>query len=406
MIDTKPQTNALFVDFVSLLRDYGVPASMKDLLELNKGLEKGMVKTLDDLFIFTRLVFVRHVEHMDAFERAFCLYFYGIDVPAVQEGDYELFNTKQFREWLRQKIEDGEIPAKALYHHDLDELMEKFWDTMREQMEAHHGGSKWVGTKGNSPYGHSGNSERGVRVDGASQNKSALKVIGDRRYVEYSSKNKLRSENLRQALETMKHMKNEGPRDLLNLDKTIYNTARDGGEIDLVFERDLRDKISVALLIDNGGNSMAPFVPLVQLLFSRLHERFEDIQTYYFHNTIYDKIYTDARRIRSYQLEQLLLRRPEMRVVIVGDATMAPEELDSYGGAITHYGGRDQKPSSYWLNKIKDRFPHTCWLNPIDKEHWGNTYGNYTLNRIREYYHMEDMTLGGIKGMVEFLSEK
>ena len=406
MTTAAPQHNALFVDFLSLLRDYGVPASIKDLLELNEGLEKGLVKNLDDLFIFSRLVFVRHVEHMDSFERAFCLYFYGIDVPAVQEGDYELFNTKQFREWLRQQIEAGEIPPKALYHHDLDELMQKFWDTMREQMEAHHGGSKWIGTKGNSPYGHDGNSERGVRVDGASKNRSALKVIGDRRYVEYSEKNKLRAENLRQALETMKHMKNEGPRDLLNLDKTIYNTSRNGGEIDLVFERDLRDKISVILLIDNGGHSMTPFVKLVQLLFGKLHERFEDMQTYYFHNTIYDKIYTDARRIRSYSLEQLLLRRPDVRIVIVGDATMAPEELESFGGAISHYGGRDQKPSTYWLNRIKDRFPHTCWLNPIDKEHWGNTYGNYTLNQIRNYFHMEDMTLGGIKGMVEFLSEK
>ena len=65
-------SNALFVDFVLLLRDYGVPASPKDLLELNAGLIKGIVHSLDDLFVFSRLVFVRRVEHMDAFERAFC----------------------------------------------------------------------------------------------------------------------------------------------------------------------------------------------------------------------------------------------------------------------------------------------------------------------------------------------
>lgn len=399
-------SNALFVDFVALLRDYGVPASVKDLLELNAGLEKGVVSSLDDLFVFSRLVFVRRVEHMDAFERAFCFYFYGIDVPAVAEGDMELFNTKQFREWLEQQILDGKLPRKAVWHYDPDELMQKFWDTVREQMEAHHGGSKWVGTKGKSPFGHSGNSERGVRVGGQSGKRSALKVIGERRYQEYSDRNMLRGENLRQALETMKHMKNEGPRDRLNLDKTIYETARNGGEIELVFERDLRDKISVVLLIDNGGYSMTPFVDITRVLFSKMHERFEDLQTFYFHNTIYETVWSDFRRLRKHPTEQLLQRRQDTRLVILGDATMAPEELESWGGAISAYGGRAQKPSTYWLKRIADRFPHTCWLNPIQQEHWGSTYGSHTLRRIASLFHMEDMTLRGIKGMVDFLSER
>lgn len=404
--DTQASSNALFVDFVSLLRDYGVPASVTDLLEMNQGLERGVVRNLDDLFVFLRLVFVRRVEHMDAFERAFCLYFYGIDIPAVAEGDMELFNTKQFRDWLEQQIREGKIPPKALYHHDLDELMQRFWDTVREQMEAHHGGSKWVGTKGNSPFGHSGNSERGVRAMGASRNRSALKVIGERRYIEYSDATRLREENLRQALESLKHMKNEGPRDRLNLDATIRETARNGGEIDLVFERDLRDKISILLLIDNGGYSMAPFVEITRMLFGKLHERFEDLQTYFFHNTIYDKVWTDYRRLRAIPTEQLLLRRPDTRVVIVGDATMAPEELMSRGGSISHYTGRTQQPSIYWLNRLSERFPHACWLNPIRREQWATTYGAHTLNRIGEVFRMEDITLGGIKRMVDFLSEK
>ncbi|HJP37202.1 MAG TPA: hypothetical protein QF901_14585, partial [Gammaproteobacteria bacterium] len=72
--------NALFVDFAYLLLEYGVPASPKDILEMNRGFEKGFVQTLDDLFVFLRLTYVRRVEHMDAFERAFALYFYDIDI--------------------------------------------------------------------------------------------------------------------------------------------------------------------------------------------------------------------------------------------------------------------------------------------------------------------------------------
>lgn len=401
-----PTANALFVDFIAMLREYGVSASIKDLLELNKGLEKGLVKNLDDLFVFARLCFVRRPEHMDAFERAFALYFFGLDLPPVAEGDPELFRTKQFRDWLEQQIREGKLPPRAVWQFDAEELMKRFWDTVREQMEAHHGGSRWIGTHGNSPFGHSGNAARGMRVFGEAGGRSAIKVIGDRRYVQYSDKVTLREENLRQALETMKHMKAEGPRDRLNLDETIRRTARNGGEIDLVFERDLRDKISVVLLIDNGGYSMRPFIDLTRMLFSKLHERFEDLTTYYFHNTIYEHVWIDFRRIRTYPVETLLTRRQDTRIVIFGDATMAPEELEFPGGAISSWNAPASQPSIYWLHRLADRFRHACWLNPIAREQWDDTYGGYTLNRIRSLFRMEDMTLGGIKGMVEFLSEK
>lgn len=403
---TVQTSNALFLGFVALLRDFGLPVGTRELLELNQGLEKGMVRCLDDLFIFARLVFVKRVEHMDAFERAFAFYFYGLDIPAVAEGDHALFQTHQFRQWLEGELRAGRLPRRALWDFDAEALMRRFWDTLRQQMEEHHGGSRWIGTGGNSPFGHSGNAERGVRVMGASRNRSALKVIGDRRYVEYAESNLLREENLRQALESMKHMKNEGPYSRLNLDATIRNTARNGGEIELVFERDLRDKISVILMIDNGGYSMTPFVDITRLLFAKMHERFEDLQTFFFHNTIYDRVWSDFRRARPVPLDQLLLRKPEVRVVIVGDAAMAPEELEERGGAIDNYYDLDRPPSTYWLDRLAKRFPHACWLNPVPGEFWNEVHGAYTLNRIRRYFPMFDMTLGGIKAMAAHLSEK
>lgn len=406
MAEPVSSDNVLFADFVVLLRDYGLPVSVKDLLELRQGLEKGLAGNLEELFIFMRMVFVRRVEHMDAFERAFALYFYGVDIPAVAEGDYELFNTKQFRRWLEEQIQSGKLARRAHWEYDAEELMRRFWETVREQMEAHHGGSRWIGTHGNSPFGHSGNAARGVRVYGESKNRSALKVIGERRYITYAESNQLREENLRQALETMKHMKNEGPRDLLNLGETIRRTARNGGDIELVFERDLRDKISVVLLIDNGGQSMRPFIEITRLLFAKMHERFEDIRTFYFHNTIYENVWMDFRRSRAYSTELLLQRRDDTRLVIMGDASMAPEELEQRGGAISNYMNLDHPPSAYWLKRLSERFRHTCWLNPIPKDQWDRSYGDYTIHKVSGFFHMEDMTLGGIKGMVNFLSEK
>ena len=397
--------NALFVDFVYLLRDYGVPASLKDLLEVNDGLEKGLVENMDDLFVFLRLAFVRRVEHMDAFERAFLLYFYGVDVPAVAEGDPELLRTKQFQKWLNRAIESGELPKMARYNMSPEELMEKFWERIRAQTKEHHGGSKWVGTAGNSPFGHSGNAEHGIRMGGQSGNRRALKVLGERRYIDYAQSNELREENLRQALESMKHLKQAGPKADLDLDETIARTAKNGGEIELVFRRDLRDRIRVLLLIDNGGYSMTPFVDLTRLLFSKLHGRFDEIETYYFHNTIFNKVYSNPERTRPFLTEKLLQKKQDTRVVIVGDATMGPHELRSPYGSIYSMDMDDPIPSIDWLERISQRFPKTVWLNPIPKEYWGTDYGSWTLQRIREVFHMEDMTLGGLKGMVEYLSD-
>lgn len=398
--------NALFPDFVFLLREYGVPASPKDLLDLNAGFVKGLVKNLDDLFIFSRLSFVRRVEHMDGFERAFALYFYGIDIPPVAEGDMSLLRTKAFRDWLDKAIASGELPPRAKWDMKPEDLMKKFWETLKEQTKEHTGGNKWIGTGGNSPFGHSGNAEGGMRVGGGAGGGSALKVIGDRRYIAYSNQNTLRSDNLRQALETMKYLKHAGPYDELDLDETIRRTCKDGGEIEIVFKRDLRDKMSLVLLIDNGGYSMTPYVKITRLLFSKLKERFDEIKTYFFHNSIYEKVWVDERRIRSYETEKLLLKKTDTRIVIIGDATMAPEELASPYGSISGFELEDQRPSIQWLHRISQRFPNSVWLNPIPRTRWGGNYGAWTLKQIREIFHMEDLTLGGIKGMVEFLSDK
>ncbi|MBW8878976.1 MAG: hypothetical protein JF614_28845 [Acidobacteria bacterium] len=392
-------------DFILRLRDYGVPVSLTDTIDFYQGLERGLAPDLDSLFLFARLAFVRRVEHVDAYERAFAFHFYGLDLPRVAQGDPELFNTPQFRDWLREAIRKGELPPHALWTFPPDELMKRFWETMRQQTEAHHGGSRWIGTGGNSPFGHSGNASGGVRVMGEGGKRSALKVIGERRYIDYSDDQALSHANLSQALASLKSLKPAGPRDQLDLDATIYESARNGGEIDLVFRRDLMDRIEVVLLIDNGGTSMLPHVALTRLLFAKVRDRFKRRDTYFFHNTIYGTVYKDAQRRIPLPVEKLLQRSPETRLLILGDASMAPEELLYPGGAIT-WGTNDAEPSLRWLERLRDRFRHSVWLNPIPKENWPEAYGRTTLKRIGEVFRMEDLTLGGIKRAVEWLNRK
>ena len=394
-----------FIDFFYLLRDYGIMVGLQEVLDFYKGLNKKLVSNVDELFLFTRLVCVKRPEHLDPFERAFALYFYNIDLPRVAEGDPELFYTKQFKDWLERAMAEGEIPKTALWRMSRDELMKMFWDRVKEQMDAHQGGNKWIGTGGTSPFGHSGFAVRGFRVYGQSGNQSAIKVIGDRRYVAYDSGHTLKGENIRQVLATLKHMVPKGPENELDLGETIYRTGRNGGEIDLVFQRQRLDRIRLVLLIDNGGTSMLPFVHLTRLLFSKVQNRFKECSTYYFHNTIYGCVYKDARRRDPLALEELLRYPEDTRVFIVGDASMAPEELfDSYG-SIT-FEAEERMPSVERLRAINDHFRYCCWLNPIPKEEWEHAYGSWTISRIRDLIHMEDLTLRGIKNAVAYMQSK
>jgi uncharacterized protein with von Willebrand factor type A (vWA) domain len=205
-----------------------------------------------------------------------------------------------------------------------------------------------------------------VRVHGEGGKLSASKVIGERRYIDYSSTNVLSGGNLAQALTSLKKLSPAGARDQLDLGATIHESARNGGEIELVFRRDLLDRIEVVLLIDNGGTSMLPHVDLTRLLFAKVRDRIVRCTTYFFHNTVYGAVYKDPQRRRPLATTELLKRSPDTRLLIVGDASMAPDELLYAGGSLYFdaVDAGDAESSLRWLERLRDRFRHTVWLTP------------------------------------------
>ena len=74
-------------------------------------------------------------------------------------------------EQLRQWLEDAKRAEGELVEPDIpiDKLMEELQKRLEEQTERHDGGSRWVGTGGRSPFGHSGRASHGVRVGGQSK---------------------------------------------------------------------------------------------------------------------------------------------------------------------------------------------------------------------------------------------
>ncbi|MFP3870313.1 MAG: hypothetical protein ACLFVT_05450 [Syntrophobacteria bacterium] len=391
----------MFISFFYLLRERGIPVSLQQVLEFYQALEKGLAPDLDRLFVLMRLVFVKKVEHFDAFEQAFAGYFLGAEDKDLPHLPVNLWQEKAFQRWLEEQAAREVLTDAELEQLPVAELLRRFMETALEQREKHRGGHTWIGTAGSSPFGHSGVEQEGIRVYGDALHGSAVKVIESRRYVDYAAGAMLRAENVRQALAALKHMVPAGPAEELDVEETIDRSSRNGGDIELVFKKEVRDRIEVVVLLDNGGASMRPYVDLVKLVFDQIRDQFKDLDYYYFHNCIYGCVYTDAKRLSPYPVHRLLRRDPQTRVITIGDANMAPAELLLSNGAIDYFS-KVKVPGREWLERIRHHFTHSVWLNPILRERW--PHESRTIHLIGQIFPIEELTLAGIRRAVEWLN--
>jgi uncharacterized protein with von Willebrand factor type A (vWA) domain len=242
-----------------------------------------------------------------------------------------------------------------------------------------------------------------MRVGGVSRNKSAVKVAMDRRYKDYSLSGPLTHALVGEALKRLRNLVPSGPKDQVNIDATIYQTMKNGGEIEIVFDRALKNRLKVILAVDNGGWSMDPYVPFVQTLFDYARAQFKDLKTYFFHNTIYSTLWEDTTRYKKPQRIQALARLdPQTRLILVGDASMAPYELFATDGSI-HLEERSGLPSIECLNFLAKTFPHSVWLNPVSASVWNYTR---TIGEIGRIFPMFELTIDGLEQAVSHLMKK
>lgn len=389
------------IGFIYALRDAGVPVSVQYVIEFYRALRRGMATDLDRLFLLARLVFVKKVEYYDAFEQAFAAFFLGGDMRAPFDDLEDLVAGKPFREWLREQAESGGLTPEEIHRLGSEELLARFWETVLAQKGRHQGGNRWVGTRGKSPFGHNGASAGGIRVYGEGLYGTAQKVIGNRRFLNYNEKSALAAENLGQALTALKSLRPCGPESDLDVDETIARTARNGGEIELVFRRELRDRLRLVVLLDNGGYSMWPHLELVKTVFNKIRGVVRDVDFYYFHNCVYGTVYKDPRRTRPVEWEKFLGENRSTRLILIGDANMAPAELMASYGSLD-LNNSERKPGREWLMELRAAFPASVWLNPLPQEQWLRE--SPTVRQIGSIFQMEGLNLAGIKNAVAYLN--
>jgi uncharacterized protein with von Willebrand factor type A (vWA) domain len=395
----------MFINFFYSLREAGVPVSPTSLLTLHKALHKGLITDMDDLYVSARTILVKNERFFDRYDLVFSHHFAGgamldsnwpdLDDAALELLDQWLRNPETTARLLGEEISDLEGLSRA-------ELLEYFLARLLEQKGEHHGGARWIGTGGTSPVGHSGLHPSGMRISGDSTRQSAIMAARARRYRDYSGQGILTRSTMGEALKRLRNLVPAGAKDQLNIDKTIYSTVKIGGEIDLVFEQRLKDRLKIILAIDNGGWSMEPHVKIVQILFDYARAQFKDIKTFYFHNTIYDTLWQDPSRSKKpFPVDDLQRLDPETRFIIVGDGNMAPFELSTRDGSI-HIQDRNGRTSLEALQFIAKTYPHAAWLNPIQKKKWSHSR---SIAMIKQIFPMFELSLDGLEKAVSYLAK-
>ena len=387
----------MFTDFLFHLRAHGLQVSTTEWLALMEALAGGHAKgNLRVFYSLARALLVKREVDFDLYDRAFASFFEGLDAEVIID--------EQLLEWLSDPILPRELTDEELAQleaWDLDRLRDELEKRLAEQKEKHDGGSRWIGTGGTSPFGHGGHNPAGVRVGGEGGGRSAVQVAQMRRFRNLRRDRVLDTRHVGVALRRLRRlMRNTGPEEL-NLERTIDESARNGGEIDLVFSPARANRIKIMLLMDVGG-SMDPHVEVCEQLFSaadRAHH-FRAFKHYFFHNCVYSRLYVDMMRFTGTPTLEVLRREldPTWAVVLVGDAWMSPYELTHPGGNI-YYGAVNQEPGIGWLRRVRERCPNSIWLNPEPKRIWNAP----SVQLIRQVFPMFPLTLDGLVAGIDTL---
>ncbi len=436
----------MFESLPHTFRKHQLSADVRTLLLLRKAMDKKLIQTLGDMYLVLRGLIANSPKDYGPFATAFYEYFLSIDIKKGETLNSAILRSETFKKWregyeasidLPENIEISElidqflnevhtttldiqkmVDGEAILNNDdpdrpdtateddeastdlnkmgdysnvsLEELRKRMERIAQQQKRKHRGGNHWIGQGGYSPYGNNGAAKGGIRVGGTGGGKMARAVIGDPNYYPADTKAILSDDNIDAALATLKGIEDETSEMYLDVPNTIKEGVKLGGLFLPLQKEKKEQKIQVMLLIDNGGYSMSPYIRSIQKLFSKMKTRFtHDLKVYYFHNTIYGGVYAEAARRNLIPIEKVLQENDNHSIFIIGDADMAPYELNN-------------RSLADW-QKIAQRFPRTAWLNPLDTRFWDISD---TVPYLRSIFEMHPLTPEGIEKAVQFMNRK
>jgi uncharacterized protein with von Willebrand factor type A (vWA) domain len=389
----------MLIDFFFTLKDAKIPVSIKEYLILMEAMQKQVIApSLDEFYYLSRMTLVKDEAHYDKFDKAFGLYFKGIDTLFEKHPEIPL-------DWLMKRIEREltDEQRAAIEKFGYDKLMDRLKELLAEQKEKHEGGNKWIGTGGTSPFGNGGENPEGIRIGGEGGKRSAVKVWESRAYRDYDSERELGTRNIKVALRRLRKFAREGAEEELALDDTIRATANNAGYLDIRMQPERKNNIKVLMLLDVGG-TMDDHIARTEELFSASKTEFKNMEFYYFHNCVYDYLWKNNRRRHAERFPTWdILRKytPDTKLIFVGDATMSPYEILQPGGSVEY---NNEEAGAEWLQRFTRQFPKFIWLNPEPEGLWQYRQSIAVMRQIMNN-RMFPLTIEGLERGMRLLSK-
>lgn len=224
-----------------------------------------------------------------------------------------------------------------------------------------------------------------------------------RRYRTYRHDLTLDVRQIEVALRKLRSFDRDGPARELDLDRSIDETARNFGELEIVLRKPRRPNTRVILMMDVGG-SMDPYAALVSQLFSAAKRatHWKELRTYYFHNCVYGQVYKTEGLREPVKVRDIFREcNDRYKLIFVGDASMAPYELlgwddpDNNDAAIA---------GIQWLGLLRKHFPDSVWLNPDGEPSWRG--GGSTVEYIARIFPMFSLTVTGLESALHALKKR
>lgn len=388
----------MLVRFFYALRKAGIPVSLSEFLIFLQALEDEEIfnDNIDTFYHLARACLVKDEQFFARFDRVFGTFIQGI---AEQSVDLE---TKLPDEWLRPETVRTLTAAERarLQALNLPDLLKELRKRLQEQKERHQGGSQWIGTGGTSPYGSYGDNPAGVRIGGGARLGQAVKVWERREFDALDPNAALSERNLKVALRGLRRFARESDELELDIPGTVESTVKNGGRLDVQWIREHRNVERVLAFFDVGG-SMDWHIEISRKMLVAARTQFRTFQAFYFHNTIYGTVWEKGYLRGSSIKVSSLLRRfgPDNKVIIVGDASMAPSELTYRGGAIDF---NNKETGEECLQRLCKAWPHLAWLNPVPQNEWQHTESIGIVQRVIGN-KMYPLTLDGVSTAVRSL---
>ncbi len=390
----------MFIGFLLELREAKIPVSLKEFLTLMEAMRREVAGySVEEFYYLSRAALVKDERNLDKFDRVFGHYFKGLEAP----GEDQPVIPEAWLKALGEKLLTDEEKRLIAAMGGWEKLMETLKQRLEEQKGRHEGGKKWVGTAGTSPYGAYGYNPEGVRIgQDKNRNNRAVKVWDKREFRNLDDRVELGTRNIKLALRRLRQFAREGAALELDLDDTIRSTARNAGWLDLKLVPERHNAVKVLLLLDVGG-SMDGHIRTCEELFSAAATEFKHLECFYFHNCPYEGLWPDAthRQLERVPTHEVIRTYDQSyKLILVGDASMSPYEIEQPGGSVEHW---NDEPGQVWMRRLLATYPKAVWLNPVPERYWEGTL-SIAMIRTLMAGRMYPLTLDGIDRAIRRLT--